>query len=93
MAIGKNTFSARIMGMIMTLFNNEPFVMDHNTGSSLDERKPVAFSAFTARSSPSMPAVFEVATLLVAATSSINDAISSNIAKNPDAIISFGCKA
>ncbi len=86
MAIGKNTFSARMIGIIITLFNNEPFVMAHSTGNSLEDTNPVAFSAFTARSSPSIPAVLLVAILLVAATSSIKDAISSSIAKNPDAI-------
>ncbi|MNL38503.1 hypothetical protein D3C87_1607200 [compost metagenome] len=74
------------MGTIISLLIKEPLVIAQSTGSSLDDKKPVAFSAFTARSSPSIPAVFRVAILAVTATSSINAAISSKIAKKPDAI-------
>lgn len=70
----------------MSLLINEPLVIAHKTGSSREETKPVAFSALTARSSPNIPAVFFVAILLAKATSSINIAISSKIAKIPDAI-------
>ena len=61
-------------------------VIAHNTGSSLDARNPVAFSAFTAKSSPKIPAVFLVEILLITTTSSIKAAISSKSAKKPDAI-------
>ena len=87
MAAGNNQFNPKIMGKIINLLRNEPLVIAQSTGSSLEERKPVAFSAFTAKSSPKIPAVFLVASLLATATSSINAAISSNIAKNPEAII------
>ena len=59
------------------------------TGTSREDRKPVAFSAFTARSSPKIPAVCLVANLDVTAMSSINAAISSKIAKKPEAILYF----
>jgi hypothetical protein len=53
-------------------------------------KNPVAFSAFTARSSPRIPRCFYVLpVLLVTAISSIKAAISSNTAKNPDAILIF----
>ena len=86
MAGGYNQFKTKTTGRIINLLIKEPFVIAHNTGISLEAKKPVAFSAFTAKSSPKIPAVFLVANLLVIATSSINAAISSNIAKNPDAI-------
>ncbi len=81
-----NQFKRNAIGRIISLLIKDPLVIAHKTGSSLEERKPVAFSAFTARSSPKIPAVFWVAILLVTATSSINAAISSKIAKKPDAI-------
>ncbi len=86
MAAGNNQFNPKIMGKIINLLRNEPLVIAQSTGNSLEERKPVAFSAFTAKSSPKIPAVFLVASLLATATSSINAAISSKIAKKPDAI-------
>lgn len=61
--------------------------MAHNTGNSLEETKPVDFSALTAKSSPNMPAVFCEATFVATATSSIKAAISSNNAKKPEAIL------
>ena len=64
----------------------EPFVIAHKTGISREDKKPVAFSAFTAKSSPKIPAVLLAATLLVTATSSINAAISSKTANIPEAI-------
>ena len=81
MAMGKNVFSNKAIGTIINLLMNEPLVIAHNTGSSLDETNPVDFSAFTAKSSPKIPAVFLVATFAVMDTSSINAAISSKIAK------------
>ena len=86
MAAGNNQFNPKIMGKIINLLRNEPLVIAQSTGNSLEERKPVAFSAFTAKSSPKIPAVFLVASLLATATSSINAAISSKIAKKPEAI-------
>ena len=80
-----------MIGKIMSLLRKEPLVIAQSTGNSLEERKPVAFSAFTAKSSPKIPAVFLVASFVVIATSSIKAAISSNIAKNPDAICFYFC--
>lgn len=60
--------------------------MAQSTGISLLDKKPVAFSAFTAKSSPNIPAVFLVAILLMEATSSISAEISSKTAKKPEAI-------
>jgi hypothetical protein len=86
---GKKALNKKAMGKIINLFMNDPFVIAHKTGSSLFERKPDAFSAFTAKSSPNIPAVFLVAILLIVATSSIIAAISSNRTKKPDAIFWF----
>ena len=58
--------------------------MAHITGNSLEALKLEAFSAPTAKSSPKIPAVFLVATFVITAISSINNAISSKSAKNPD---------
>ena len=74
---------------MIILFNKEPLVIAQRTGISRVEAKPEAFSAFTARSSPKIPAVFFAATLLIIATSSSKTAISSNTAKNPEAIYSI----
>ena len=52
-AVNKNA-----MGNIITLFSNEPLEIAHKTGSSLEETNTEAFSAFTAKSSPKIPAVF-----------------------------------
>ena len=86
MAKGEKALSTKAIGRMISLFKKEPLVMAHNTGSSREETNPEAFSALTARSSPKIPAVFLVAILLIAATSSIIAAISSKSAKNPDPI-------
>lgn len=74
------------MGTMINLFRNEPFMIAIRTGISLEERKPVAFSALTAKSSPKIPAVCRVAIFEADATSSIRAPISSRIAKKPEAI-------
>ncbi len=79
---GKKSF----MSVEMTLFKKEPLVMAHNTGNSLEDTKPDAFSALTAKSSPRIPAVFLAETLLIVRTSSIRTEISSRSAKKPEAI-------
>jgi hypothetical protein len=91
--IGRNALNKKIKGSIIALFNNEPLAIAQSTGSSLFEANPEAFSALTAKSSPKIPAVFLVATLLIEATSllikatsSSKVAISSKRAKNPEAI-------
>ncbi len=85
-AHGKKALSKNAMGRIINLLRNDPLVIAQSTGISREEAKPDAFSAFTAKSSPNIPAVFLAATLLIIATSSNSAAISSNIAKIPDAI-------
>src|SRR5690606_2087261 len=85
-AQGKKALNKKATGKIISLFKKEPLVMAQSTGNSLEETKPDAFSAFTAKSSPKIPAVFLVVILLMAATSSIRAPISSNNAKNPEAI-------
>ena len=84
--MGTNALSKKATGNIITLLSNEALVICHNTGSSLLFKKSDDFSAFTAKSSPRIPAVFSVATLLMVATSSISTEISSNKAKKEDAI-------
>ena len=88
---GIKAVNRKAIGRMISLLSAEPFVIAHKTGSSREETKPEAFSAFTAKSSPKIPAVFFVAILLIAATSSINKAISSSNAKNPEAINKFLC--
>ena len=56
--------------------------MAHNTGNSLEDTKPDAFSALTAKSSPRIPAVFLADILLIASTSSIRTEISSRMQKS-----------
>ena len=58
MAAGKNALSNKAIGTIINLLIKEPLVIAHKTGISLDETNPVDFSAFTAKSSPRIPAVF-----------------------------------
>ena len=70
----------------MSLFKNDPLVIAHSTGISREATNPEAFSAFTAKSSPNMPAVFLVAIFPITATSSIKTAMSSKSAKNPEAM-------
>ena len=74
---------------MINLLIKDPFVIAQITGSSLEALKLDAFSAPTAKSSPKIPAVFFVATLVIIATSSINAAISSKSAKNPDIYLNF----
>ena len=83
---GKKALSKNAKGKIISLLKKEPFVMDHNTGNSLEDTKPEAFSALTAKSSPRIPAVFLAEILLITTTSSIRTEISSNNAKKPEAI-------
>src|SRR5690606_36675299 len=86
MSDGKKMFNASATGIIISLLRKEPLVIAQRTGISREARKPVAFSAFTARSSPKIPAVLRVATLLARATSSIKAAMSSSTAIIPEAI-------
>jgi hypothetical protein len=54
----------------MALLTSEPLATAHTTGSSRSALTPVTCCAFSARSSPSTPAVFFAASLLRRATSS-----------------------
>ena len=78
-------------GNMINLLRKEPFVIDHRTGISLEDTNPDAFSAFTAKSSPKIPAVFFVVILLITTTSSIKTEISSSNAKSPEAINATYC--
>ena len=64
-------------GTRMALFTSEPLATAHTTGSSRSACTPVTCWAFRARSSPSTPAVFLAATLVMVATSSRMLAMSS----------------
>ena len=81
MAAGNNQFNPKIMGKIINLLRNEPLVIAQSTGNSLEERKPVAFFWRLQPSRLLKFLRFLVASLLATATSSINAAISSKIAK------------
>jgi hypothetical protein len=85
-AVGRKTFNNKAIGTIINLFRKEPFVIAHKTGISREDTNPVDFSALTAKSSPKIPAVFFVAIFTLAETPSIRAAISSKIAKKPEAI-------
>ncbi len=85
--MGTKALNKKAMGKMMILLSNEPLVIFHSTGISRSDIKPEAFSAFTARSSPRIPAVFFPATFAITETSSIKVAISSRSAKNPEAIV------
>ena len=71
-------------GKIINLFKKEPFVIDHNTGSSREDENPEDFSALTAKSSARIPAVFFADILVIVRTSSIKTIMSSRIAKKPE---------
>ena len=86
-ATGTKALNKKANGKIIILLSRDPLVIAQRTGNSRSETKPEAFSAFTAKSSPKIPAVFLAATLLITATSSIKVAISSNNANIPEAIL------
>src|SRR5690606_12246564 len=65
-------------GTRIHLLRKDPLATAQTTGSSRSARTPVTCSAFTARSSPSTPADFFAATLVINATSSSTVAMSSS---------------
>jgi len=65
------------VGTKISLFLKDPLATAQTTGSSRSALMPETCSAFRARSSPSTPAVFFAATLVMVATSSSRLAISS----------------
>jgi len=67
---GASPLIASADGTRISLFTAEPLATAQTTGSSRSALTPVTCSALSARSSPSTPAVFLVATLVIAATSS-----------------------
>ena len=85
-ATGAKALSKKATGRIINLFKADPLVIAQITGSSRSDMNPEAFSAFTAKSSPKIPAVFFAATLLITTTSSMSVAMSSNKANNPEAM-------
>ncbi|KAG1242381.1 hypothetical protein G6F68_016216 [Rhizopus microsporus] len=72
---------ASAAGTRITLLTSEPLATAHTTGRSRLALTPVTCCAFSARSSPSTPAVFLAATLVMTETSSRIVAMSSNNAK------------
>src|SRR5450830_54308 len=77
MAHGAKALMASAAGTRIALFFSEPTATAHTTGSSRSALTPATCWALRARSSPSTPAVFFAATLLMAVTSSRMVAISS----------------
>ena len=77
MAQGATALMSSAAGTRMALLMSEPLATAHTTGSSRSVRTPVTCCAFSARSSPSTPAVFLAATLVITATSSMMVAMSS----------------
>ena len=47
-AVGEKALSKKAIGKMMILLSKEPFVIAQSTGSSREDAKPEAFSAFTA---------------------------------------------
>src|SRR5690625_3309310 len=78
MSQGMNALISRAAGTRISLLRSDPLATAHTTGSSRSGLTPVTCCALSARSSPSTPAVFFTATLLMTATSSIRVAISSS---------------
>ncbi len=81
MSSGRKALSARAAGTRISLFLKEPMATAHTTGSSRTARTPATCCALRARSSPSTPAVFLAATLVMVATSSSTLAMSSSRAR------------
>lgn len=77
---------ASAAGTRIALLTSEPLATAHTTGSSRSASMPVTCCALSARSSPSTPAVFLVATLVITETSSSSVAMSSSSAKKPEAM-------
>src|SRR5690606_6646826 len=82
---GMKALISRAPGTRITLLRSDPLATAQTTGSSRSARTPVTCWAFSARSSPSTPAVFFAATLLIRDTSSSRVAISSSRASRLEA--------
>ena len=80
---------ASAAGTRMALFRSEPLATAHTTGSSRSALTPATCCALSARSSPSTPAVFFVATLVSTDTSSSSVAMSSSRASRLDAMVAI----
>ncbi len=70
MAQGATTLMSNAAGTKMALLIIDPLATAQTTGSSRSALTPVTCCALSARSSPSTPAVFCAATLVITATSS-----------------------
>src|SRR5689334_18947275 len=77
MAHGTSALIASAAGTRIALFMAEPLATAHTTGSSRSAITPATCCEFSARSSPSTPAVFLAATLVRIETSSSSVAMSS----------------
>ncbi|MCY1344920.1 hypothetical protein D9M69_309690 [compost metagenome] len=76
-AQGAKALISNAAGTRMALFTIEPLATAQTTGSSRSALTPLTCWAFSARSSPSTPAVFFAATLVITETSSSRVAMSS----------------
>src|SRR5690606_6734014 len=85
-AQGTKALIASAAGTRIALLRSDPFATAHTTGNSRSALTPATCWAFSARSSPSTPAVFFVATLVRTATSSRTLAMSSISASRLEAI-------
>ncbi|MNP20262.1 hypothetical protein D3C76_1128270 [compost metagenome] len=74
---GTNALIANADGTRISLLTNEPLATAQTTGISRSARTPLTCWALSARSSPSTPAVFLAAILVINATSSSTAAMSS----------------
>src|SRR5574340_111539 len=85
-AHGASALMASAAGTRINLLRNEPFATAHTTCSSRSALTPATCWALSARSSPSTPAVFLAATLVITDTSSRMVAMSSSRASRLVAI-------
>ena len=81
-AAGRKNDSSSASGTRMILLTSEPLATAQIIGSSLSAETPVTWLAFSARSSPTTPAVFFAAILVIRATSSKTDVMSSSRVKS-----------
>ena len=75
---GSKALISNASGTSMSLLIMEPLATAQTTGNSRSACTPATCCALSAKSSPSTPAVFLAATLLITETSSSKDAISSS---------------
>lgn len=77
MSCGRKAESSRAAGTKTGLLEKEPFAIDQTIGNSRSADTPVTRLSLGAKSSPTMPAVFFAAALVIRATSSKTAVMSS----------------